>query len=177
LDAARDRPVPRLDLARRAMMAAVAQFSFVPAWETRELAGDLQELFADLDAKLPLDQRVYSGQCRPALDVVESQSGVEILLDVAGVSAEAIRVLFRGDTLIIAGEKAPSAAPSEPTFHLVEREFGRFARAVRLTGAFDIANARASLEAGELSIVLPRLADRRGQAHTITVTSGADQHS
>ena len=156
------------------MMAAVAQFSFVPGGETRELAGDLQDLFADLDASLPFDQRVYSGECRPALDVVETQSGVEVLVDVAGVRAEAIRVLFRGDTLIIAGEKAPAAATAGPTYHLVEREFGRFARAVRLTGAFDVEHARASLDAGELTIVLPRLADRRGQAHAIPVTTGAD---
>ena len=70
--------------------------------------------------------------------MVETQSAVEIIVDVAGVPAQALRVLFRGDTLIVAGEKAPAAATAEPTFHLVEREFGRFARAVRLTGAFDL---------------------------------------
>jgi HSP20 family molecular chaperone IbpA len=156
------------------MMAAVAQFSFVPVAEARELASDLQDLFADLDATLPFEQRVYSGECHPSLDVVETQSGVEIVVDIAGVPATAIRVLFRGDTVIVAGEKAPATAPGEPTFHLVEREFGRFARAVRLTGAFDVQHAHASLVAGELTIVLPRIADRRGQAHMIPVTSPAD---
>jgi HSP20 family protein len=159
------------------MMAAVAQFSFVPTLETRELASDLQELFADLDATLPLEQRVYSGECHPALDVVETPSGVEIVVDVAGVPGDALRVLFRADTLLVAGEKAPAAPTADPTFHLVEREFGRFARAVRLTGAFDLQHARASLNAGELTIVLPRLADRRGQAHAIPVTSGSDSRS
>ena len=161
------------------MMAAVAQFSFVPEAETRELASDLRDLFAELAATLPLEHRVYSGECHPALDVVETPSGVEIIVDVAGVPPPALRVLFRGDTLIIAGEKAPAAAAAaaaaEPTFHLVEREFGRFARAVRLTGAYDVQRAHASLAAGELTIVLPRLADRRGQAHTIPVTSPADR--
>jgi HSP20 family protein len=152
------------------MMAAVAQFSFVPVAEARELAGDLQDLFAELDATLPFDQRVYSGECHPALDVVETQSGVEIVVDVSGVPANALRVLFRADTLIVAGEKAPAATPGEPAFHLVEREFGRFARAVKLSGAFDLGHARASLQAGELTIVLPRLAERRGQAHTIPIT-------
>jgi HSP20 family protein len=156
------------------MMAAVAQFSFVPEAETRELAGDLRDLFSDLNATLPAEQRVYSGECHPALDVVETQSAVEIIVDVVGVPAQALRVLFRGDTLIVAGEKAPAGTAAEPTFHLVEREFGRFARAVRLTGAFDLQRARASLVAGELTIVLPRRADRRGQAHTIPVTPAAD---
>ena len=155
------------------MMAAVAQFSFVvPPTETRELTGDLRELFADLDTSLPPEQRVYSGECHPSLDVVETQTGVEVIVDVAGVPAQAIRIMFRGDTLVIAGEKAPGPGTSEPTFHLVEREFGRFARAVRLSGAFDVARARASLDAGELTIVLPRLGERRGQPHMIPLTTG-----
>jgi HSP20 family protein len=149
----------------------VAQFSFVPHGETRDLAGDLRELFADLDATLAADQRVYSGECQPALDVLETQTAVEVIVDVAGVPPQALRVLFRGDTLLIAGEKAPGPLTADPTFHLVEREFGRFARAVRLTGAFDLSRAHASLTSGELSIVLPRLADRRGKSHVIPITS------
>ena len=93
------------------MMAAVAQFSFViPQAETRELAGDLGELFSELDATLPPEHRAYSGECHPALDVLETRTGVEVIVDVAGVPAEAIRILFRGDTLVVAGEKAPSPA-------------------------------------------------------------------
>jgi HSP20 family protein len=157
--------------------AAVAQFSFVPLTETRELAGDLRELFADIDATLSPDQRVYSGECHPALDVLETQSGVEVIVDVAGVPAEAIRILFRGDTLLVAGEKAPWPVTAEPTFHLVEREFGRFARAVRLPGAFDVARAHASLVSGELTIELPRLAERRGRSHAIPLMPRTDPRS
>jgi HSP20 family protein len=161
------------------MMAAVAQFSFViPPAETRDLADDLRQLFADLDATLPPEHRVYSGECHPALDVLETQGSVEVIVDVAGVPPQGIRILFRGDTLVIAGEKAPGPPSSraggesgEPTFHLVEREFGRFARAVRLTGAFDISRARAALAGGELTIVLPRIAERRGQPHLIPLST------
>jgi HSP20 family protein len=161
------------------MMAAVAQFSFViPPAETRNLAGDLRQLFADLDATLAPEHRVYSGECHPALDVLETQNGVEVIVDVAGVPAQGLRILFRGDTLMIAGQKAPGPPSSrpggsdgEPTFHLVEREFGRFARAVRLTGAFDVSRARASVTAGELTIVLPRVAERRGQPHIIPLST------
>ncbi len=156
---------------RHAMMAAVAQFSFIPSAETRDLAGDLRELFAELAATLPPEQRVYSGECHPAIDVLETQTGVEVIVDVAGVPAQGIRVLFRGDTLMIAGEKAPGPTAAEPTFHLVEREFGRFARAVRLSGAFDVSRARASLSGGELTIVLPRLAERRGEPHLIPLST------
>ena len=153
----------------------MAQFSFVPVAEARDLAGDLQDLFADLEATLAAEQRVYSGECRPSIDVLETESAVEVVVDVAGVPAEAVRILFRGDTLVVAGEKAPGTLTADATFHLVEREFGRFARAVRLTGAFDVARARATLDAGELSIVIPRLVDRRGQSHKILLTPTADR--
>jgi HSP20 family protein len=153
------------------MMAAVAQFSFViPPSETRDLAGDLRELFADLDATLPPEHRVFSGECHPSLDVLETQTGVEVIVDIAGVPEEGIRILFRGDTLLIAGEKAPGPTAAQPTFHLVEREFGRFARAVRLSGAFDVSGARASLAGGVLTVHLPRLADRRGKPHIIRLS-------
>jgi HSP20 family protein len=150
----------------------VAQFSFIPSGEARELADDVRELFEDLAAHLPHEHRAYSGECHPTLDVLETDEAVEVVVDVSGIPAGALRVLFRAGVLLIAGEKAPPRAAENHSFHLVEREFGRFARAVRLTGAFNVGIARASLDEGELTIVLPKLIDRRDQAHRIPVTAG-----
>ena len=147
----------------------MAQFTFLPATESPEIAEDIRALFDDLAAKLRHDQRAYSGECQPALDVLETDQAVEIIVDLSGVSRDAVRVLFRSGVVIVAGEKAPPPGNQSQAFHLVEREFGRFARAVRLNGAFDVANSRASLESGELTIILPKLIDRRSQAHEIRI--------
>jgi HSP20 family protein len=155
----------------RAIMAPVLEFTFLPTTESRELIEDLRQVFADLAATLGSEQRAYSGEYHPSLDVVETASAVEIVVDVAGVPAAALRVLFRADVLIVAGEKAPPATASEPNFHLLERGFGRFARAVRLSGAFEIAQAQAKLAAGELTIILPKRLDRRGQVQNIPVAT------
>jgi HSP20 family molecular chaperone IbpA len=65
---------------------------------------------------------------------------------------------------VIAGRKLPgTCVDQEAAFHLAERSFGRFARAVRLAGAFDAGNASATLQGGELRIVLPRIDERRGR--------------
>jgi HSP20 family protein len=152
----------------------VTQFSFLPAGETGELADDLRELFDDLARTLAHGQRAYSGECRPALDVLETDDDVEVVVDVAGIPAAAIRVLFRSGVLLVAGEKAPPDSAAARSFHLVEREFGRFARAVRVTGAFDVQNSRASVAHGELRIRLPKMPDRRGGAQRIPVTAGSD---
>jgi HSP20 family protein len=148
----------------------MVQFSLLPSAEAADLADDIRELFDDLSRSLDRTERAYSGECHPALDVLETDEAIEVSVDVAGVPPAALRVLFRAGVLLIVGEKAPGPTTSEHTFHLVERVFGRFARAVRLAGAFDLQNCRATLHAGELTIVLPKIEDRRGHAHRIPIT-------
>ena len=144
-------------------------FTLLPSGESTELADDIRELFAELSRSLEHGQRAYSGECHPSLDVLETDRAVEIIVDVSGVPARALRILYRSGVVIIAGEKAPAPAGDDQTFHLVEREFGRFARAVRLNGAFDIQKSHATLRDGELTIVLPKLEERRGNAHRIAI--------
>jgi HSP20 family molecular chaperone IbpA len=79
-------------------------------------------------------------------------------------------VLFRGGIVLIVGEKAAPAGSGELTYQLVEREFGRFARAVRLEKAVNAGGAKATFRDGELVIVLPKIVDRRGSAQPIPVT-------
>jgi len=124
----------------------VTQLPFTKIGDSHELAEDARALFDDLAASLQHEQRAYSGECQPVLDVYESDAAVEIIVDVSGVPVEAIRVLFRSGVVLVAGEKAPAASSPAQTFHLVEREFGRFARAVRVNGAFDVEHARAMLD-------------------------------
>ena len=150
-------------------MGPVAQFSFIPSTDASDFADDIRRLFDELAAHLRQDPRAYSGECRPALDVLETDRQVEIIVDLAGIPPAAIRVAFRDDVLLIVGEKASPKGSQGHAYHLVEREFGRFARAIRLSGAFDVAAARATLRDGELSIVLSRIDERRGRTHLIPV--------
>jgi HSP20 family protein len=107
----------------------------------------------------------------PPMDILERPDGLEIRVDVAGVPADAVRVLVRGSRLLIAGEKrAPCACtPGSAAFHVAERTFGRFVRAVPLRMAFDASGIRAALKNGELRIVVPRLEDRRGREIEIPI--------
>ena len=153
----------------------VAQFSFLPSGESRELAEDVRTLFDEMDASLPQERRAYSGECHPALDVLETDAAVEIVVDVSGIPRDALRVIVRAGVVLIAGEKAPTPAVPEQTYHLVEREFGRFARAVRVSGSLDIGAAHATVRDGELTIVLPKRDERRDQLHRIAVTERTER--
>ncbi len=152
----------------------MSSFTLLPAGESSDLAEDIRQLFADIAAHLAHERRAFSGECHPALDVLETADALTVIVDVSGVEPDALRILFRSGVLIVAGEKAPDPAARPRTFHQVEREFGRFARAVRVGGAIDAGRARATLDRGELVVTLPRLADRRGAAHRIPIVSGSD---
>ena len=111
-----------------------------------------------------------AGDWTPPMDVVETSSAVEVLMDLPGVPRSHLTVVFSQGTLVVAGRKvAASCAHREAAFHLAERGFGRFVRAVRLSGAFDAGRAEASLTGGELRIVLPRIEERRGRDIRIDV--------
>jgi HSP20 family protein len=153
----------------------MAPFSLIPSVEIGELRDDVRELFEELASSLQPEQRALTGECHPALDVFETDEAVEIVVDAAGIVQDAIRVVFRAGVVLIAGEKAPPLAREPQTFHLVEREFGRFARAVRVSGAFDVQGGRASIADGELTIVLPKRADRRGRAHRIEIAASGQR--
>ncbi len=153
-------------------LPAVPRLSFVPTQEMPDLTAEVSRLFDELSKGLPPD-RAISGECRPNVDVLETDRHIEVTIDVPGVPVAALRVAFRDNILIVVGEKAPALVPSPAqAYHLVEREFGRFVRAIRLTGAFDVGSSRARVANGELSIVLPKIAERRGQTCAIPIDDG-----
>ena len=149
--------VARIFLERRSM------FDVIPMDD--DLRGLLGELHSHAGAA------VSSGDCVLPLDVVETASGIEIVLDAAGVREDSLEVLFVQNTLVVVGRKeAPRCEHhAEAAFHLAERTFGRFARGVRLAGAFDAGRAEATLRDGELRVTLPRIEERRGAEIRIAV--------
>jgi HSP20 family protein len=136
-----------------------------------DLADDVRRIFQDLERHGGRPWTAATGQCTPPLDVLETDETVEIAVDLPGVDAAQVRIVLKGGLVLVAGEKipAPPSAPGSGDYHLLERGFGRFARAVRVVPPFDGSRARAYFSAGELRIVLPKIHDRRGQARTLSI--------
>lgn len=137
--------------------------------ESEVLADDARRLLQELEREVP-GAALATGECRPSLDVVDTASAIEIVMDVPGVPAHALRVSVRHNTVLVVGAKVAQAPPSDARFHVAERSSGRFARGIRLTGAVNANQARAVVDAGLLRIVLPRVENRRGEAIPIAVT-------
>src|SRR5436190_1797251 len=116
------------------------------------------------------ERPLAAAECSPPLDIIETDTGIEVIVDMPGVPPDAVQIVCARNVLIIGGQKMPGVCEHrEAAFHLAERAFGRFARAVRLEGAFDAGRASASFNAGELRITMPRIDDRRGKEIRIPV--------
>ena len=128
--------------------------------DRRELPDDLQALLDDSIAP----------ECTPPFDIVETAAGIEILMDLPGVGVADVEIVFARNVLLIAGcKRPPGDKDQKAAFHVAERAFGRFGRAITLDGAFDSAEATATLAGGELRLVLPRQRERRGQPVRIPI--------
>lgn len=135
-----------------------------------DLGPEVRRLFEDLARRRGDRRHLVSGECLPLFDVFETERTIEIVLDLPGVIADGVRILIKSGIVLIAGEKErPEPARGPASFHLVERDFGRFARAVRVHVAIDAAAARARLKDGELRIILPKIAERRGRDILVSV--------
>jgi HSP20 family protein len=137
--------------------------------EVGDFADEVRRVFLELGRTFGMES--LAGECTPSLDVYETDHSIEVAVDLPGVDSNAVRVIVKGATLLIVGEKPARQAQRESTFHLVERGFGRFARSVRLTSVCDGARARAVLADGELRISIPKMADRRGRSLEVPVES------
>jgi HSP20 family protein len=136
--------------------------------DTADLAEDARRLLLDLDREVP-GVAAVDAECRPAIDVLETATAVEVVVDCPGVPPSSLRIALRRNTLLVVGAKQARSLGAEGRFHLAERSYGHFARAVRISGAIDARKASASTSAGQLRVVLPRIEERRGELMQIPV--------
>jgi HSP20 family protein len=136
--------------------------------ERRDMDDEVRRLF---DRLTSAEHRSASAECTPPLDVFDTPDGIEIVIDLPGVAPDQIQVVVARNTLVVMGHKSPSGCEHhrEAAFHVAERAFGRFARGVRLSGAFDVGRGTATFRDGELRVTLPRIEERRGRERRIPV--------
>ena len=121
--------------------------------EIGDFADEVRRVFFELGRAFGAES--LAGECSPAVDVYETDDALEISVDLPGVTPSAVRLVAKGDSVLIAGEKPARRAHGDSSFHLVERGYGRFARVVRLARACNASTARATLVNGELRITVP----------------------
>jgi HSP20 family protein len=117
-------------------------------------AEEIEQLFADLWQVFP-----FSGLrrgFRPQIDCyrTEDPRALTVVVDLAGVDPDGVRVIATGRGLVIAGER-PRPRVDGQTYQQIEIDYGAFERHVSLSEPVDVEAAEATYENGFLTIVLP----------------------
>lgn len=105
---------------------------------------------------------------RPAMDVVETATGVTVRVELAGVPSDELRVIVDGEYVQILGRRELQRADEHPRHLLIEIPQGPFERVLRMRSPYDADRVSARLELGILTIELPR---RDSPARLIPVRS------
>jgi HSP20 family protein len=104
----------------------------------------------------------------PAVDLSETADGIEIRADVPGLKPAEIEVKVEDGHLILRGKRTESEAGAR-TFHLSERGYGEFERALALPEVVDTAHVKARYENGVLTVTLPKREESKPRAITVEV--------
>lgn len=92
----------------------------------------------------------------PALDLSETETSVEVKMDVPGFKPEEIDIQVRGHLLIISGSRQEEKEEKDREYHRVERSKGTFTRSVTLPCEVVSAKAKAEYKAGVLTLTMPK---------------------
>ncbi|MFN3575949.1 MAG: Hsp20/alpha crystallin family protein [Tabrizicola sp.] len=98
--------------------------------------------------------RIY----RPLADIVETDAGVTLMLEMPGVAAEDVDVTLEKRVLTIRGKVRPTS-PEKLQLAYAEYGEGDFERAFTLSEDFDPERIEASVSNGILTLTLPRAAE------------------
>jgi HSP20 family protein len=108
-----------------------------------------------------------AGTSVPSLDLAETDTTVEVRMDLPGVKAKDIDIQIHGNLLTVTAQREEEKEEKSRTFHRVERHSGRFSRSLTLPSPVVESEVAAEYHDGVLSITLPKTDESK--AHKITV--------
>ncbi len=94
----------------------------------------------------------------PSADLVVSDQSARVILELAGVPRESVKVRLQGRTVEISGRRHPPVDPRGAHYHRAEIFFGDFRRTVDLPWDADESKIEARYRDGMLVITLQRSA-------------------
>ncbi len=122
-----------------------------PIAALQEEFGELAStLLADVGEIWPLNRVV------PSLDLSETDSAIEVRMDLPGIKAEEIDIHLTNNTLTVSGERKEEKEEKGRTYHRVERRQGSFSRTVTLPCCVEDSKVDAQYKDGILTIKMPK---------------------
>jgi HSP20 family protein len=132
-------------------------------------------LFGPLDRLLEQFSQVSTigmANIMPKIDVVETDKNIEITAEMPGLKEDDVEVSLVDNVLTIRGEKKAEQERDEQNYHVTERLYGSFYRAIELPAGIDPSSVEASTANGVLKITIPKPA--RSETQKIPVKKSED---
>ncbi len=152
------------------------------AWRPFEgLRREMDRLLLDFSLnpfRLPLRRPVFdiepfwqpeSWMTVPAVDFVETEKDYELTVDLPGLDEKEVEVKIAGGVLKVKAEKEEEKEETKKDFHLRERRFGSFERALRMPEVVDTDKIEAHFKKGVLTVMLPKTAEAQKPVKKIEV--------
>ena len=130
------------------------------------LQAELDRLFKEALDQQQDDLQIAAWQ--PAIDVVETNSSIIILIEAPGCEAGDITLEVKGPLLHVSGVRTASPQP-EVRYLRLERSQGRFAREIQLLWPVNTHEGTAVLADGLLRIEFPKIQDKRHAPRRLAV--------
>ena len=127
-----------------------------PFREVSRLRNEMDRLWEDYFGSGRRALRPLEDAWMPAVDVSETGDKITVKAEIPGMEAKDIEISMVGDTLTIKGEKKAEREEKEENYHMVERSYGTFCRAMKLPAPVDPDKVEATYKNGLLTMVLPK---------------------
>ncbi len=145
--------------------------AFENFWRSLEVTGLPGPRFASSEFRLP-GLRGFGFPLEgtaPRADVVETDEGVEVTIELPGLEEKDIEVTLSEDSLTVKGEKKLEHEEKMKGYYLSERSYGAFQRTIPLPPGVDTDKAEAVFKNGVLTVKIPTSPEAREKVKRIEV--------
>lgn len=147
----------------------------LPILDLRRHMNDLFDSFFDdfergFDRPLPGFAR-GSRDLTPRMDVSETDTEVVVSADLPGLEEKDLQVTVDQGLLTLRGVRQEEREEKKRSYHLMERSYGEFQRAIPLPAGIDEGRIKAAFKKGVLTVHLPKLPEAQSKKKTITIES------
>jgi HSP20 family protein len=128
-----------------------------PLQDVAVLQNRLNSIFSDFASpEGRASESLAMGSFVPAVDIYEDAQHLVLKLEVPGIKQEDLDIRLENQTMSVKGERKFESDQKEENFHRIERRYGSFVRSFTLPPTVDTGSAKASYDAGVLTISLPK---------------------
>jgi HSP20 family protein len=142
-----------------------------PFVELEDVSKQLNRIFGRFPARTEsVRELLATADWAPSVDITETDTAYLIKGEIPGVNREDVRVNIENGMLTMSGERKLEKDEKGKKFHRIERSYGSFMRSFRLPDNIDEAAVKAEFKDGMLNVTLPKSAQPRNKAISVTVS-------